>query len=38
MGRDLKLVVIKAGKEEAAAHEALLKKIRKSGACVWDFD
>ena len=37
-GADLKLVVIKASKEEAAAHEALLKKIRKSGACVWDFD
>ncbi len=38
VGPDLKLVVIKASKEEAAAHEALLKKIRKSGACVWDFD
>jgi len=38
VGADLKLVVIKASKEEAAAHEALLKKIRKSGACVWDFD
>ncbi len=38
VGSDLKLVVIKASKEEAAAHEALLKKIRKSGACVWDFD
>ena len=24
--------------EEAAAHEAMLEKIRKSGACVWDFD
>ncbi|MGB5471539.1 MAG: DNA polymerase III subunit epsilon [Woeseiaceae bacterium] len=38
VGADLKLVVIKASKEEAAAHEALLKKIRKSGACAWDFD
>ena len=38
VGADLKLVVIKASKEEAAAHEALLKKIRESGACVWDFD
>ncbi|MBT8103270.1 MAG: DNA polymerase III subunit epsilon [Gammaproteobacteria bacterium] len=35
---DLELVVIKASQEEEAAHEALLKKIRKSGACVWDFD
>ena len=33
---DLKLVVIKASAEEAAAHEALLEKIRNSGACVWD--
>ncbi|MDH3482213.1 MAG: DNA polymerase III subunit epsilon [Gammaproteobacteria bacterium] len=38
VGTGLKLVVIKASKEEAAAHEAILKKIRKSGACVWDFD
>jgi DNA polymerase-3 subunit epsilon len=33
---DLHLVVIKASAEENAAHEALLEKIRKSGACVWD--
>lgn len=30
------LKVIKATPEEAAAHDALLEKIRKSGACVWD--
>lgn len=30
------LLVIKATPEEAAAHDALLEKIRKSGACVWD--
>ena len=34
----LKLTVIKATPDEAAAHEAMLEKIRKSGACVWDFD
>ena len=38
VGSDLELVVIEASKEEAAAHESMLKKIRKSGACVWDFD
>lgn len=32
------LVVIKASAEELAAHETMLRKIRKSGACVWDFD
>ena len=32
------LPVIKATPDEAAAHEAMLEKIRKSGACVWDFD
>ena len=32
------LPVIKASAEESAAHEALLEKIRKSGACVWDID
>ena len=32
------LIVIKASEEEAAAHDAMLEKIRKSGACVWDFD
>ncbi len=30
------LVVIEASPEEAAAHEAMLERIRKSGACVWD--
>ena len=33
-----KLTVIEAMPDEAAAHEAMLEKIRKSGACVWDFD
>ncbi len=32
------LKVIEATKEEVAAHDAMLEKIRKSGACVWDFD
>jgi DNA polymerase-3 subunit epsilon len=32
------LKVIKATEAEAAAHEAMLEKIRQSGACVWDFD
>ena len=31
-------VVLAPTAEELAAHEAMLKKIRKSGACVWDFD
>ena len=35
---DLNLLVIDASAEELAAHEAMLEKIRKSGACVWDFD
>ena len=35
---NLNLKVIAASAEEVAAHEAMLKKIRKSGACVWDFD
>ena len=30
--------VIQATAEEAAAHEALLEKMRQSGACVWDFE
>ena len=38
VGAGVELVVIKSSDEEAAAHEAMLKKIRKSGACVWDFD
>ena len=32
------LPVIRATAAEAAAHEAMLEKIRESGACVWDFD
>lgn len=35
---NLDLVVIEASPEETAAHEVMLEKIRKSGACVWDFD
>ncbi len=31
-------VVIKANEAETTAHDAMLEKIRKSGACVWDFD
>jgi DNA polymerase-3 subunit epsilon len=30
--------IIEATAEEAAAHEGLLEKMRKSGACVWDFE
>lgn len=33
---DLKLVVIRANKNEAAAHEAMLEKLREAGNCVWD--
>ena len=32
------LKVIRPSEAEAAAHEAMLEKIRQSGACVWDFD
>jgi len=32
------LPVIKASAEENTAHDAMLEKIRKSGACVWDID
>jgi len=32
------LPVVQASAEESAAHDALLEKIRKSGACVWDID
>jgi DNA polymerase-3 subunit epsilon len=32
------LAVIEPTAEETAAHEALLAKLRESGACVWDFD
>ena len=33
-----KLTVIEPTPEELAAHDAMLEKIRESGACVWDFD
>lgn len=33
-----KLTVIEATPDELAEHETMLVKIRKSGACVWDFD
>ena len=32
------LPVVQATVEESAAHDAMLEKIRKSGACVWDID
>ena len=32
------LTVIEPSPDEVAAHDAMLEKIRKSGACVWDFD
>jgi DNA polymerase-3 subunit epsilon len=32
------LPITSASAEELAAHEAMLEKIRKSGACVWDID
>jgi len=32
------LTVIQATGEESVAHDAMLEKIRKSGACVWDID
>ena len=32
------LPVIEPSAEEAAAHDAMLEKIRESGACVWDID
>jgi len=32
------LPVIKPTSEEITAHDAMLEKIRKSGACVWDID
>jgi len=36
--RQSDFVVIRASEDEAAAHDAILAKIRESGACVWDFD
>jgi len=32
------LIVIKANPDEVTAHEAMLERIRKSGACAWDID
>jgi len=34
----VELPVVKASEEETAGHDAMLEKIRKSGACVWDID
>ena len=34
----IELPVVTASAEESVAHEAMLEKIRKSGACVWDID
>jgi len=31
------LIVVEPTADEAAAHDAILEKIRKSGVCVWDF-
>jgi len=33
---DLELVVVRASAAENEAHEAMLEKLRESGACVWD--
>jgi DNA polymerase-3 subunit epsilon len=38
MAAPTNLTVIKPSEAESAAHEAMLEKIRQSGACVWDFD
>jgi len=35
---NLNLVVLEATPAEVAAHDAMLAKIRESGACVWDID
>ena len=35
-GENLNLVVIKAGQEDAAAHEAMLERLRAAGGCIWD--
>ena len=37
-GTRVPTIVIEPTPEELAAHDAMLEKIRKSGACVWDFD
>ena len=36
--RRVPTVVIEPTADELAAHEAMLEKIRKAGACVWDID
>ena len=33
---ELNLCVVRASAEEAAAHDAMLEKLRQSGACLWD--
>ena len=35
-GPNLDLVVIHATEDEAAAHDAMLEKLRAEGDCVWD--
>ena len=32
----LDLVVVRASRDEAKAHDALLDKLRESGQCLWD--
>jgi len=32
------LPIVRASADEVNAHNAMLEKIRKSGACIWDFD
>ena len=32
------LPIVRASAEEVSAHDVMLEKIRKSGACIWDFD
>lgn len=36
VSQDVELVVIRASETEAAAHEAMLEKLRAAGGCVWD--
>lgn len=36
VSEDVELVVIRASEAEAAAHEAMLEKLRAAGGCVWD--
>ena len=37
-GEVIELPVVQVSAEESVAHDAMLEKIRKSGACVWDID